>query len=72
MNDTISKKDVVKLLRTKWIGGNRTLTEAAKKLGVRPSFLSRVFSGQQDPSTKLLDTVGVVKSKVTIFKRVSK
>lgn len=70
MNDIISKEDVVRLLRTKWIGGNRSLTDAAKTLGVRSSFLSRVFSGQQDPSTKLLDTIGVVKSKVVIYRRV--
>ena len=72
MNDIISKEDVVKLLRTKWIGGNRSLTEAAAILGVRPSFLSRVLSDQQDPSTKLLDSIGVSKERVIIYRRKSK
>lgn len=70
MGDTISESVVLHLLRNKHLGTNRTLASVAKKLKLSPSYLSRVFNGDQAPSQDLLDSIGIVKSREIIYRRV--
>lgn len=51
-------EDEVRALIRQWIGA-RSMTKAAKDIGISVQFMSMVLSGAKLPSGKMLDAIGV-------------